>query len=429
MSLKDLSRRLFRRAVTPPQRRNTASLMVNQLEDRCVPAAISGLVFYDTNADGIQNNNESTAPGVAVSCTPMGGSPVSGTTDSLGWYGFLELASGSYTVAFTAPLGYSVGTPMGGSTLVWIGTENVNVNAGLVQNSSPPVSPPPPGVPPLSPPPPGGDQDPGLLDDPGTWAYDGSAGDDGIGPGGASGNDGAGTAADGNEIKYQKVTAQKVFDALTAAKDTDRGKQLIKGIKDYIGVDPTAAADQTQWGTQNTVFGVVKQNGNRTSGGALQAVQHSVKDFANAPQKDKASIIQSMKVTVKLFDANSNEIGNVPVVYEVEGFAVDANGVAKDIDLHLMASKIGHVVNNKTVASVSLTRDVTVGWGTFKDKGQPNPYTMFYSGKDAPPAESITWLGAKATYDYKYTLNVLGEWTWNDESTGDIFTGTDGTKN
>lgn len=148
--------------------------MVTRLEDRCVPAAISGLVFFDTNADGIQNNNESTAPGLAVSCTPAGGSPASATTNSLGWYGFSEVANNSYTVAFTAPTGYSVATitvtspsgtytytPVNGSVLVSVGTDNVNVNAALVENASPPVSPPPPVVPPpvIPPPPPSSSSD------------------------------------------------------------------------------------------------------------------------------------------------------------------------------------------------------------------------------------------------------------------------------
>ena len=102
--------------------------MLTPLEDRSVPAAISGLAFFDTNADGIQNNNESTAPGITVTITPEGGSPVTGTTDEFGHYAFTEIAPGNYTVAFTAPTGYTLGNP----TTVVVGTENVNVGTALV---------------------------------------------------------------------------------------------------------------------------------------------------------------------------------------------------------------------------------------------------------------------------------------------------------
>ena len=101
---------------------------MTQLEDRSVPAAITGTVFYDTNADGIQNNNESTAPGITVTITPEGGSPVTGTTDDFGHYSFTGIAPGSYTVGFTAPTGYSIGSP----TSVTVGTENVGVGVGLI---------------------------------------------------------------------------------------------------------------------------------------------------------------------------------------------------------------------------------------------------------------------------------------------------------
>lgn len=131
MSLTDLARRMFRKAATQPRStkpRNSTRLTLTALEDRSVPAAITGTVFYDTNADGIQNNNEMTAPGVVVSYTPEGGSPVTGTTDNFGHYTFTEIAPGNYTVAFTAPTGYSAGNPV----TVAVGTENVGVVAGLV---------------------------------------------------------------------------------------------------------------------------------------------------------------------------------------------------------------------------------------------------------------------------------------------------------
>ena len=154
----DLARRMFRRAATQPRStkpRRSTRLAITALEDRSMLAAITGLVFFDNNADGIQNQAEANASGIAVTLTPMTGSPTSTSTVN-GSYAFSGLASGSYTVAFTAPAGYSVGNPVGGSMLVYVGTEDVNVGAGLVGEGTSP----PPFVPPPSPPPPpsgGGD--------------------------------------------------------------------------------------------------------------------------------------------------------------------------------------------------------------------------------------------------------------------------------
>ena len=79
------------------------------LEVRTVPAAISGLVFNDTNADGIQNNNESSMFGVTVTLNSDGTSPLTTITDNFVTYSFLGVAPGNYSVAFTAPTGFSVG--------------------------------------------------------------------------------------------------------------------------------------------------------------------------------------------------------------------------------------------------------------------------------------------------------------------------------
>jgi len=103
MSLTTLARRMFRRALQPraaQPRRSTTRLSLTMLEDRSVPYAISGTVFYDTNADGIQNNNESTAPGVMVSM--MGPVSASGSTDNFGHFVFVEVPAGNYSVMFTA---------------------------------------------------------------------------------------------------------------------------------------------------------------------------------------------------------------------------------------------------------------------------------------------------------------------------------------
>src|SRR5438128_489690 len=138
MSLTDLARRMFRRPTRQAclaKPRRSARLMVTTLEDRSVPAAISGTVFFDTNADGIQDNNESTAPGVTVRLDNHVDPTVTGTTDNFGHYAFVDLSTGYYVVSFTAPTGYTVGTPVGGYAMVFIASSDVTVNAGMVGGS------------------------------------------------------------------------------------------------------------------------------------------------------------------------------------------------------------------------------------------------------------------------------------------------------
>ena len=133
--------------------------MVTQLEDRSVPAKISGNIFFDLNADGMHTPPEAWAENLAVSCTTEGGTVLPGaTTDSGGYYEFLNLTPGNYALTFTPPPGHSFGMPVGGSSTVPVSTMDVIQNASLVMTMvpPPPVSPPPLPVfpPPISPPPP-----------------------------------------------------------------------------------------------------------------------------------------------------------------------------------------------------------------------------------------------------------------------------------
>ena len=98
MSFAEIARRLFRRAVTsrgPIQRTESAKLNLNQLEDRTVPASISGSAFYDVNNNGSWNAPEAGAAGVQISLLPSAGSPVTTTSDSAGSYAFMALSMGS----------------------------------------------------------------------------------------------------------------------------------------------------------------------------------------------------------------------------------------------------------------------------------------------------------------------------------------------
>jgi uncharacterized protein (DUF2141 family) len=72
------------------------------------PACISGLIWYDTDQDGIQDDAEPGIAGVTVNLTDPGTGRVIATscTDGRGRYEFTGLESGDYVVTYILPSGY-----------------------------------------------------------------------------------------------------------------------------------------------------------------------------------------------------------------------------------------------------------------------------------------------------------------------------------
>ena len=69
-------------------------------------AAIGDRVWYDLDADGLQDSGEVGAPGVTVRLLDAGGSVLAAiTTDASGNYGFAGLAPGGYRIAAARPSG------------------------------------------------------------------------------------------------------------------------------------------------------------------------------------------------------------------------------------------------------------------------------------------------------------------------------------
>ncbi|MBX9626403.1 MAG: hypothetical protein K2X82_21565 [Gemmataceae bacterium] len=221
-----------------------------------------------------------------------------------------------------------------------------------------------------------------------------------------------------------KGTPVKVGDwmkEINAAKEPRR-TQLIQLFKDSFGVDPTNADQVKKWADAKAIYNVVKDAEGLVTGGVASGAQLSVGNFDKAPSKDKASIIQGIDKTIKMYDAAGKLITTVKE-YEVEGFAVDANGVAKGTDLHLFVSKLGAVIDGKTVASVEWTVDFTAAWGIYKGK-TIGLHDTFYKGVDPPPADAITPLSDELSYEAKFTLNSEGKWFFIDDSTGVRLEGT-----
>jgi hypothetical protein len=109
-------------------------------------STISDFVFYDVNANGIQDAIETGIPGVTVSIT-KGTMTLITTTDATGHYLFNGLVPSLYTIGFTTPAGYLASPanqgadrnvdsdPSGGSVIVNLAADVLNtaVDAGFYQ--------------------------------------------------------------------------------------------------------------------------------------------------------------------------------------------------------------------------------------------------------------------------------------------------------
>ncbi|MDB5250383.1 MAG: hypothetical protein JWQ40_4777 [Segetibacter sp.] len=69
-------------------------------------STIGDFVFNDANGNGVQNTGETGIAGVSVFITSSNGLTLSTSTNASGLYSFAGLAAGTYTLAFTTPLGY-----------------------------------------------------------------------------------------------------------------------------------------------------------------------------------------------------------------------------------------------------------------------------------------------------------------------------------
>ncbi|MGG9972476.1 SdrD B-like domain-containing protein [Ferruginibacter sp. SUN002] len=111
--------------------------------------SIGDFVWNDLNGNGIQDAGEPGIAGVTVTLTYPNAATVSTTTDANGGYLFSNLAPGTYSVAFTAPVGFTVSPsnqgaddakdsdPIGGvvsGIVLNAGQNNLTIDAGFQCN-------------------------------------------------------------------------------------------------------------------------------------------------------------------------------------------------------------------------------------------------------------------------------------------------------
>ena len=82
-------------------------------------SSLGNFVWYDANANGIQDQNELVVPGVSVNLYDGTGTNLlsSTATDNNGFYSFPNLKAGSYQVEFIRPNGYVFTTPLQGGNV------------------------------------------------------------------------------------------------------------------------------------------------------------------------------------------------------------------------------------------------------------------------------------------------------------------------
>ncbi len=88
----------------------------NQNAGLYVPVSVSGHVFLDKNADGVQQAGDTNLAGVTVQLEDGSGNPIAGkvaTTDANGAYSFTGLVPGSYEVKVTPPAADPIFSPVG----------------------------------------------------------------------------------------------------------------------------------------------------------------------------------------------------------------------------------------------------------------------------------------------------------------------------
>ena len=100
-----------------------------------LPASIGDLVFFDTNGDGVQNNNESGLANVTVTLYNNSGVAIATTVSSAsGFYRFNNLVPGTYSVGITQPSG-TICSPKDATTDDI--DADLNINGANIRKSDP----------------------------------------------------------------------------------------------------------------------------------------------------------------------------------------------------------------------------------------------------------------------------------------------------
>ncbi|MBX9625314.1 MAG: hypothetical protein K2X82_16020 [Gemmataceae bacterium] len=201
-------------------------------------------------------------------------------------------------------------------------------------------------------------------------------------------------------------------------------KSVKEQLKSELGLDADNAQQVNQFGGQSVIWRV---QADPTLGG----VRGDFVGFAryrgvNKPSPD-AFILQTLTATLTTWDKDGKVLDS-QVIYITEGFAVDANGLAKVVDYHKFGARAGITYPNdpklgriagKTVAYSTVEVSGSVGWGLYDGKGMPaGENVKMYTTDPAVPTDPsrIRWLGPVRSFKSYIVLNADGTWKWSDEA-------------
>ncbi|MBK7307961.1 MAG: carboxypeptidase regulatory-like domain-containing protein [Chitinophagaceae bacterium] len=99
-------------------------------------ARLGDKVWFEANADGIQDAGEPGVAGVTVTLYNSGGTAIgTTTTDANGYYQFINLAAGTYSVGFSnLPAGYSFTASTGTTSADATTNSDANPGTGRTTN-------------------------------------------------------------------------------------------------------------------------------------------------------------------------------------------------------------------------------------------------------------------------------------------------------
>jgi cyclophilin family peptidyl-prolyl cis-trans isomerase len=116
-------------------RKLRARLELQPLEDRCLLASLTGLIYVDGNGNGIRDAQEAVLPGVTVTLTgtTQQGNAVnaSATTDAQGSFNFQNVLAGTYQLSAGTPSGFFSSKSGVASGLALSLTQTLNQNLGV----------------------------------------------------------------------------------------------------------------------------------------------------------------------------------------------------------------------------------------------------------------------------------------------------------
>ncbi len=134
-----------------PTDANYQRIKTLSLKNKLKTYTLGDYVWEDSNADGMQDMTEDGVAGVTVTLKDVNGVVIgTTTTDSDGYYKFIGLTDGNYTVTFTVPAGYQEGKVGEGNgandsdgkdvtNVVISGASRDDIDLGLVKKQAPPT--------------------------------------------------------------------------------------------------------------------------------------------------------------------------------------------------------------------------------------------------------------------------------------------------